>query len=56
MDFIKEGNNNLNQENIINNGDNIWCASSDGDIIRVRELLDCNINVNVQDETGYSPM
>lgn len=37
-------------------GDNIWCAASDGDIARVTSLLAQNINVNAQDEAGYSPM
>ena len=36
--------------------DNIWIASSNGDISRVQQLLTEGINVNGQDDTGYSPM
>jgi hypothetical protein len=35
---------------------NIWVASSDGSIQRVRELLKEGTCINVQDENGYSPM
>lgn len=42
-----------NQES---DGENIWCAASDGDINRVTFLLNQNISVNAQDESGYSPM
>jgi hypothetical protein len=37
-------------------GDNIWCAASDGDISRVASLLSSGVDVNTQDEAGYSPM
>ncbi len=37
-------------------GDNIWCAASDGDINRVLSLISSGVDVNSQDETGYSPM
>jgi hypothetical protein len=37
-------------------GENIWCSASDGDIARVTILLSQGIDVNAQDETGYSPM
>lgn len=36
--------------------DNIWIASSNGDIARVQQLLDEGVDVNVQDDAGYSPM
>lgn len=36
--------------------DNIWIASSNGDITRVQQLLDQGVDVNVQDDAGYSPM
>lgn len=40
-----------------NNDDNIWCAASDGNLIRVQEIINTNISTaNAQDETGYSPM
>jgi ankyrin repeat protein len=41
-----------------NNGDgeNIWCAASDGDVARVTALLSSGVDVNTQDESGYSPM
>jgi hypothetical protein len=35
---------------------NIWIASSDGDIERVKELLKEGVSINVQDEAGYSPL
>lgn len=37
-------------------GENIWCAASDGDMARVTALLSQGIDVNAQDDTGYSPM
>lgn len=40
----------------IEGGENIWIASSDGDINRVTELLTRGENVNGQDEYGYTPM
>ena len=37
--------------------ENIWVASSDGDITRVQEILSPGlVNVNQQDDNGYSPM
>jgi hypothetical protein len=36
--------------------DNIWIASSNGDIARVQQLLGQGTSVNGQDESGYSPM
>ena len=36
--------------------DNIWIASSNGDIARVQQLLAEGVSVNGQDEAGYSPM
>ena len=36
--------------------ENIWIASSDGDITRVIELLSSGVNINAQDEYGYSPL
>lgn len=50
MEFID------NSRNETGDGENIWCAASDGDINRVTYLLNHNINVNAQDESGYSPM
>ena len=37
-------------------GENIWIASSDGDVKRVMELLESGVSVNAQDEQGYSPL
>jgi ankyrin repeat protein len=36
--------------------ENIWIASSDGDLQRVEQLIEEGVSVNAQDETGYSPM
>lgn len=36
--------------------DNIWIASSNGDIARVQQLLTQGSDINGQDEAGYSPM
>ena len=36
--------------------DNIWIASSNGDLARVQQLLTEGISINGQDEAGYSPM
>ena len=36
--------------------DNIWVASTDGDIGKVRQFLDGGMDVNVQDEHGNSPI
>ena len=46
-DLVEEGD---------NSDDNIWIASSNGDIERVKELLQSGVSVNAQDEYGYSPM
>ena len=35
---------------------NIWVASSDGNIERVKALLSEGVDVNAQDESGYSPI
>ena len=43
-------------DDCIEGPDNIWIASSNGDISRVQQLLTEGINVNGQDDTGYSPM
>jgi ankyrin repeat protein len=38
-------------------GENIWTAASDGDLERVQYLLEKEcVNVNAQDEHGYSPI
>mgnify|MGYP000648657340 CR=1 FL=1 len=37
-------------------GENIWIAASDGDMNRVVELLESGVDVNAQDEQGYSPL
>ena len=38
-------------------GENIWTASSDGDLERVQHLLEKEgVDVNAQDEHGYSPI
>lgn len=37
-------------------GENIWISSSDGDIKRVKELVASGVNINAQDEYGYSPL
>ncbi len=40
-----------------NEKENIWIASSDGDLQRVTEILaEGSVSVNAQDETGYSPL
>jgi ankyrin repeat protein len=36
--------------------ENVWVASSDGDVKRVEELLTSGVSVNAQDEHGYSPL
>ncbi len=36
--------------------DNIWVASTNGDINKVSEFLANGINVNAQDEYGFSPI
>ena len=35
---------------------NIWVAASDGDLARVRQLLQEGVDVNAQDDNGYSPL
>ncbi|KAJ1431658.1 ankyrin repeat-containing domain protein, partial [Ochromonadaceae sp. CCMP2298] len=35
---------------------NIWVAASDGDIARVKELIDSGTAVNGKDDNGYSPI
>ena len=38
-------------------GENIWVAASDGDLERVKHLLEVEgVSVNAQDEVGYSPL
>ena len=37
-------------------GENIWIASSDGDLARVCCLLSNGVDVNAQDDSGYSPI
>lgn len=36
--------------------ENIWVASSDADLGRIKQLLEQGVSVNAQDDTGYSPM
>ena len=36
--------------------DNIWISSSDGDIRNVIKYLSSVVNINSQDEYGYSPL
>jgi hypothetical protein len=36
--------------------ENIWIASADGDIDRVKELISEGVLVNVKDEHGHTPM
>ena len=43
-------------EFVDNEPSNIWVASSDGDLERVKQLLAEGVSVNAQDELGYSPM
>ncbi len=38
------------------NEENIWTAASDGDLPRVQVLIREGVDVNTQDDTGYSPM
>ena len=35
---------------------NIWVAASDGDLSRVKQLLVEGVDVNAQDDSGYSPL
>lgn len=35
---------------------NIWVAASDGDLIRVQRFLQEGVDVNAQDDNGYSPL
>jgi len=37
-------------------GENIWISASDGDLKRVKELIESGTSVNVQDEFGYAPL
>ena len=39
-----------------NEPDNIWVASSDGDLAQVKKLVESGVSVNTQDEYGYSPL
>jgi len=41
---------------LLSEGENIWTAASDGDIDRVRELIESGMSPNAQDEAGYSPL
>lgn len=36
--------------------ENIWIAASDGDIFRVKELIEEGVSPNAKDEYGYTPM
>jgi ankyrin repeat protein len=36
--------------------ENIWIAASDGDIQQVQSFLEQGVNINAQDEFGYSPL
>ena len=59
MDFIAEtaaATSGGDIDDCVEGPDNIWIASSNGDISRVQQLLTEGINVNGQDDTGYSPM
>lgn len=51
MDFLAA------QESVSGNSDeNIWIASSDGDVARVQQLVGEGVSINAQDAHGYSPM
>jgi hypothetical protein len=39
-----------------NEPDNIWVASSDGNLTDVRKLIEAGVGVNSQDDYGYSPL
>eukprot|EP01032_Pedospumella_encystans_P014992 gene14992-17189_t len=39
-----------------NEPDNIWVASSDGNLAEVKKLIEGGVGVNSQDEYGYSPL
>lgn len=39
-----------------NEPDNIWVASSDGNLAEVKKLVESGVQVNSQDEYGYSPL
>ena len=36
--------------------DNVFIAASDGNLDAVKQFVESGINVNSQDETGYSPL
>lgn len=36
--------------------DNIWVAASDGNLSDIKKLIASGIDVNAQDEYGYSPL
>ena len=43
--------------NISHDPDNIWCACSDGELAKVQELIEKkNVDVNIKDDSGYTPM
>ena len=46
----------LAQQTVGNTDENIWIASSDGDVARVQQLVGEGVSVNAQDEHGYSPL
>jgi hypothetical protein len=52
MEFLNE----LTKEKADGPPENIWIASSDGDIESVTMFLKDGVQVNIQDENGYSPM
>lgn len=35
---------------------NIWHAAGDGNVKRVKELVDGGVSINAQDDTGYTPL
>jgi len=39
-----------------NEPDNIWVAASDGNLVEVKKLVESGVQVNSQDEYGYSPL
>ncbi len=56
MDFITKKIADATEDESDEDPDNIWIASSNGDIARVQQLLGQGTSVNGQDESGYSPM
>jgi ankyrin repeat protein len=38
------------------NSNNIWIAASDGDLLQVKQFIQNGVDINSQDDAGYSPL